>query len=72
MKRVYFLLVNPNGSKYWRLKYRFAGKKKKLSFGVYPDTSLASAREKRDEARKLPANNTDPSTFKKLAKRQQS
>lgn len=47
-----YLMVNPNGSKYWRMKYRFAGKEKKLSFGTYPDISLAEARTKRDKAEK--------------------
>ena len=47
-----YLLVQPNGSKYFRLKYRFAGKEKMLALGgIYPDTSLKQAREKRDEAR---------------------
>ena len=48
-----FLLVNPNGSRWWRLKYRFAGKEKLLSLGVFPDVSLQDARERRDGARKL-------------------
>ena len=48
-----YLLVKPNGAKYWRLKYRFFGKEKKLSIGVYPDISLADARLKREEARKV-------------------
>ncbi|MEG0207279.1 MAG: Arm DNA-binding domain-containing protein, partial [Citrobacter sp.] len=55
-----YLQVNPNGSKYWRMKYRYAGKEKKLSFGIYPDISLAEARTKRDEARKILANDKDP------------
>jgi len=42
-----YLLVKPNGAKYWRLKSRFLGKEKKLSIGVYPDISLADARLKR-------------------------
>lgn len=58
-------MVNPNGSKYWRMKYRFAGKEKKLSFGTYPDISLAEARTKRDKARKTLANDKDPSEVKK-------
>ena len=45
-----YLLINTNGSKYWRMKYRFAGKEKMLSIGVYPDVTLADAREKRSEA----------------------
>lgn len=60
-----YLQVNPNGSKYWRMKYRFAGKEKKLSFGIYPDISLAEARTKRDEARKIMANDKDPGEVKK-------
>ena len=40
-----YLLINTNGSKYWRMKYRFAGKEKMLSIGVYPDVTLADARE---------------------------
>jgi hypothetical protein len=38
-----YLLVNPNGSRYWRLKYRYAGKEKLLALGVYPDVTLADA-----------------------------
>jgi integrase len=64
-----FLLVQPTGAKYWRFKYRFADKEKLLAIGVYPDVSLAGARNKRDEARKLIASNTDPSVAKKTAKR---
>lgn len=55
-----YLLVKPNGAKYWRLKYRFLGKEKKLSIGVYPDISLADARLKREEARKIIALGGDP------------
>lgn len=46
-----FLLINPNGSKYFRLKYRISGKEKLLALGIYPETSLKQARDKRDEAR---------------------
>ncbi len=63
-----YLLVNANGSKYWRMKYRFAGKEKVLSIGVYPDISLADAREKRSEARKILAAGNDPSEVKKEEK----
>jgi integrase len=61
-----YLLVHPNGSKYWRLKYRFAGKEKVLALGVFPDVSLADAREARDEARKLRAKGADPGALKRL------
>jgi integrase len=66
-----YLEVMPNGSKYWRLKYRFLGKEKRMAFGVYPEVSLSEARDKRDQARKILANNIDPSAAKKEAKTQQ-
>jgi hypothetical protein len=56
-----FLLVKKNGSKYWRLKYRFAGKEKTLALGVYPEVTLKEARNKRDTARKLLDSGSDPS-----------
>lgn len=65
------LLVHPNGSKYWRLQYRFSGKQKMLALGVYPDVSLADARARRDEARKLLANSIDPGDKKKNDKVEQ-
>jgi len=46
-----FLLIAPTGSKWWRLKYRFAGKEKLLALGVYPEVGLSAARKKRDQAR---------------------
>jgi len=55
-----YLLVKPNAGKYWRLKYRFAGKEKSLAIGVYPDVSLKQARLERDEAKKLIQANIDP------------
>lgn len=63
-----FLLVQTNGAKYWRLAYRFAGKQKTLALGVYPDVSLADARTRRDDARKLLANDTDPGAVKQAQK----
>lgn len=54
------LFVQPNGSKLWRMKYRFGGKEKLLSFGKYPDVPLAAARTKRDEARVCLAEGRDP------------
>lgn len=50
-----YLLVNSTG-KYWRMNYRFGGKQKTFAIGVYPTITLAAARERRDDARKLRAN----------------
>jgi len=63
-----YLLINPNGSKYFRLKYRFAGKEKALALGVYPDTTLKQAREKREAARKQLTDGIDPGENKKALK----
>lgn len=68
-----YLLVQPTGQKWWRLKYRFGPRKdgkpgqaeKMLSLGIYPDVSLKRARERRDEARQLLADGTDPSAQRK-------
>lgn len=68
-ERGLYLLVNPNAGKYWRFDYRFEGKRKTLALGVYPDVSLARAREKRDEARKLIAGDIDPGLHRKTQKR---
>lgn len=63
-----YLLIHPNGGKYWRMDYRFGGKRKTLSIGVYPDVSLVDARNRHGQARKLLANNTDPSSVKQEQK----
>ncbi|WP_241609336.1 tyrosine-type recombinase/integrase [Rosenbergiella australiborealis] len=63
-----YLLVNPTGSKYWRLKYRVAGKEKLLSVGVYPDVTLADARSKREDAKRIIAAGGDPSQEKQAEK----
>lgn len=63
-----FLHVAPSGGKSWRLKYRFGGKEKLLTFGTYPEVSLSEAREKRDQARKLLAADVDPGENKKAQK----
>ncbi len=63
-----FLLVPPQGSKLWRLAYRFGGKQKTLALGVYPTVSLADARTKRDAAKKLLASGVDPSHHAKVEK----
>lgn len=59
-ERGMFLQVTPKGQKYWRLKYRYAGKEKLLALGVYPEISLKEARELRDKARALIRQNIDP------------
>lgn len=63
-----YLLVNPNGSRYWRLKYRIDGKEKLLAVGVYPGVTLAEARAKRDEAKRGIAGGIDPNEARKEEK----
>lgn len=60
-----FLLVTPDGGKRWRFKYRFEGKTKMLSFGVYPEVSLNDARSNRDATRELLTQGIDPSVVRK-------
>lgn len=64
-----YLLVNPTGGKYWHLAYRYNNKQKLLALGVYPDVTLKEARIKREAAKKLLKDNTDPSEAKKEEKR---
>lgn len=64
-----YLLVNPNGSKLWRLKYRIDGKEKTLSFGAYPEISLADARMMREQARETIAQGIDPQEIAKEEKK---
>ncbi|ENH0843022.1 integrase arm-type DNA-binding domain-containing protein [Escherichia coli] len=59
-----FLRVTPKGSKYWQMAYRFEGKQKLFSIGVYPAVSLSDARQRRDEARRLLAQGIDPNAKK--------
>lgn len=63
-----YLEITPAGGKLWRQKYRFGGKEKRLAHGTYPEVSLAEARERRDDARKLLAAGTDPGEHKKAEK----
>ena len=63
-----YLEVMPTGAKYWRMKFRIAGKEKRLAFGVYPEVSLAEARSRRDEACKLLAMGRDPSLARRANK----
>jgi integrase len=67
-ERGLFLLVTPTGGKWWRFRFRFDGKEKLLSLGVYPDVGLKDARNRRDEARKLLAEGTDPGEERKTQK----
>jgi integrase len=64
-----YLFVIPGGARYWRLDYRFAGKRRTLALGIYPMVSLSNARSRRDDARALLAKDTDPGLAKKAAKR---
>lgn len=59
------LIVEPSGSKGWRFRYQFNGKSKMISLGIYPVITLNEAREKRDDARRLVANGTDPAEARK-------
>jgi len=63
-----YLEVAPSGSRYWRIKYRFAGKENRLSLGVYPEVTLKEARSRRAEFRRLLAVGTNPSAARKAAK----
>ena len=63
-----YVIINPNGSKWWRLDYRFGGKRKTLSMGVYPEVGLKAAREKREDARRLLADGIDPGENRKIQK----
>lgn len=63
-----YLEITKAGGKYWRLKYRYGGKEKRLALGVYPGVSLAQARKARDQARDVLANGDDPSQLKRDAK----
>jgi len=66
------LLIKPNGSCYWRMKYRFHGKQKTLAIGIYPEISLKEARIARDKARLLLAENIDPNEDKRRIKREEA
>lgn len=67
-ERGLFLLIAPNGGKWWRFRYRFGGKEKLLSLGTYPDVGLKTARDRRDEARKHVADGIDPAENRKAMK----
>jgi integrase len=67
-----YLEITPSGGRWWRLKYRFAGKEKLISMGTYPDTGLKAAREKRDDAREQLARGIDPSEVRRAEKASRS
>src|SRR5207249_5423559 len=63
-----YLLIKPDGARYWRLKYRFAGKEKLLALGVYPAVKLAEARDRLDEAKRKLRDGIDPVAERKTDK----
>jgi integrase len=65
-----YLEILPSGAKYWRMKYRYNGKDKRIAFGVFPEISLAEARDKRDKARKIVSDGIDPAFARKEERRQ--
>ena len=64
-----YVLITPSGARYWRMDYRFGGKRRTLALGVYPEVPLAQARARREEARSSLAKDADPSSVKKATKR---
>jgi hypothetical protein len=64
-----YLLVKPDGGRYWRMDYRFAGRRRTLALGVYPTVTLSAARTARHEARGLLVQNIDPGAAKRANKR---
>lgn len=65
-----YLLLKSDDSRYWRMDYRHGGKRKTLALGVYPTVTLADARQRREDARRLLANGTDPGEIRKQAKQE--
>jgi integrase len=63
-----YVLINPDGSRWWRFKYRYGGKEKLLALGTYPDTGLKKARDRLGEARRLLADGIDPCAAKQAEK----
>src|SRR5689334_1764619 len=64
-----YLTVAPTGAKWWRLKYRFGGKERRIGFGTYPEVSLAEARRRRDNARALLRAGKDPGAERQAEQR---
>src|SRR5271170_2658862 len=67
-ERGLYMLINPDGSRWWRFKYRHGGKEKLLALGTYPDTGLKKARDRHDDARQLLADGIDPCAAKQAEK----
>ena len=63
-----YMVVNPNGSRWWRFKYKYDGKERGISLGVYPDVTLQYAREQLQDARQLLARGIDPSVQRRTVK----
>jgi Phage integrase central domain/Arm DNA-binding domain len=63
-----YLIVNPNGARYWRFRYRIDKKEKLISLGIYPEVSLRAARDRRDEAKKIRRSGVDPSKHRQAEK----
>jgi integrase len=66
-----YLEILPNGARYWRWKYRIGGREKRLALGVFPEVSLADARQRRDDARTLLRNQRDPAAERRALKARQ-
>jgi hypothetical protein len=64
-----YLLIQPTGARWWRLRYYVAGKERLMSLGTYPEVTLKQARERRHDIRSQVANGEDPSEKRKVAKR---
>ena len=62
-----FVIIRPNGSKWWRFRYKLFGKTKELSMGIFPEVTIREARFRRDEARQMLAKGIDPATVRQVA-----
>lgn len=71
-ERGLYLYVTTSGFRSWRFRYRFDGKEKKLTFGAYPEVSLAEARERRDDARRALRDRVDPAEARRVARAEQA
>ena len=67
-----WLIINPNGTKFWRYDFKYGNKNLSMSFGIYPEIGLKEARDKREEARELLTNNINPISVKRIKKASES